>query len=136
MGAVGLTTRVTGATGGGGFGKTSLARLVAHDPRIHDHYSDGVVWVTVGEDAQGPLLAEKVNEVTARLTGQRPPLTDPVTAGSMLGQVLGGPAAAVGGRRRVVQRTAATVPAGHPTDRGRDAPTDPPTRRPRVRGCW
>ena len=81
---------MTGATGGGGFGKTSLARLVAHDRRILNHYVDGVVWVTVGQDAQGPLLAEKVNEVTARLTGQRPPLTDPVSAGSLLGQVLAG----------------------------------------------
>ena len=89
-GPVGLMTRVTGATGGGGFGKTTLARVVVHDRRIRDYFTDGVVWVTVGEGARGPLLAEKLNEVVARLTGQRPALTDPLTAGSTLADALAG----------------------------------------------
>ena len=45
---------MTGATGGVGFGKTSLARLVAQDRRIWDLFSDGVVWVSVGADTMGP----------------------------------------------------------------------------------
>ena len=53
-GAVGVTTGLVGA---GGFGKTTLARMVAHDPRVRAAFAGGVVWVTVGEDAAGPDLA-------------------------------------------------------------------------------
>ena len=56
-GAVGVTTGLVGA---GGFGKTTLARMVAHDPRIRRHFTDGVIWVSIGEDASGPDLAAKL----------------------------------------------------------------------------
>ena len=55
--AVGVTTGLVGA---GGFGKTTLARMVAHDPRVRREFRDGVVWVTVGEDTSGPDLARKL----------------------------------------------------------------------------
>ncbi|MGC2238372.1 MAG: hypothetical protein WA584_19615, partial [Pyrinomonadaceae bacterium] len=45
---VGMTTALWGA---GGFGKTTLARLLVHLDGVREHFSDGVVWVTVGEDA-------------------------------------------------------------------------------------
>jgi hypothetical protein len=89
-GAVGLTTRVTGASGGGGFGKTTMARWVAHQPVVRRHFVDGVIWTTLGEDAQGALLAERVNEVTSQVTGRRPVLLDPVAAGGAMAAALAG----------------------------------------------
>jgi uncharacterized protein DUF4062/NB-ARC domain-containing protein len=85
-GAVGMTTGLWGA---GGFGKTTLARLLVHRPEVKEQFPDGVVWVTVGEDAVGPELAEKVTNVVGLLCGVRLPLTDPLAAGAELGRVLG-----------------------------------------------
>jgi hypothetical protein len=49
-----------------------------------------MVWVTVGEDAAGPELAEKITNVVGLLSaGARPSLTDPLAAGAELGRVLG-----------------------------------------------
>ncbi|MGH3805029.1 MAG: DUF4062 domain-containing protein, partial [Pseudonocardiaceae bacterium] len=54
--AVGMTTGLWGA---GGFGKTTLARLLVHRDDIREEFPE-VVWVTVGEEATGPKLAEEV----------------------------------------------------------------------------
>ena len=72
--AVGVTTGLVGA---GGFGKTTLARMVAHDPRVRTEFTGGVVWVTVGEDTSGPDLAAKLVSAArlfdpARGGGDRP----------------------------------------------------------------
>jgi WD40 repeat protein len=83
---VGMTTGLWGA---GGFGKTTMARLLVHRQEIREQFPDGVVWVTVGEDAAGPELAEKVTNAVWLLCGVRPPLTDPLAAGAELGRVLG-----------------------------------------------
>src|ERR671914_650273 len=50
-GAVGMTTALWGA---GGFGKTTLARLLAHCAEVRERFPDGVVWVTVGENVVAP----------------------------------------------------------------------------------
>jgi len=34
----------------GGIGKSTLAALLAHDPEIKAHFTDGVLWVTLGQD--------------------------------------------------------------------------------------
>jgi WD40 repeat protein len=83
---VGVTTGLWGA---GGFGKTTLARMVAHRAEVRERFPDGVVWVTVGEDVRGPELAEKITNVVELLTGVRSGLTDPLAAGVELGRVLG-----------------------------------------------
>jgi hypothetical protein len=84
--AVGMTTGLWGA---GGFGKTTLARLLAHREDVRERFPDGVVWVSVGEDAAGPDLAEKVISAVGLLGGERPAVTDPVAAGAELARALG-----------------------------------------------
>ena len=44
--AVAITAALRGA---GGYGKTTLAKALAHDPDIADAYFDGVLWVELGE---------------------------------------------------------------------------------------
>ena len=85
--AVGVTTGLVGA---GGFGKTTLARMVAHDPRVRREFPDGAIWVTVGEDASGPDLAMKLVSAARLFDGGAPVVTDPLGAGAVLGRVLEG----------------------------------------------
>jgi hypothetical protein len=63
--AVAITTALRGA---GGFGKTTLAKAVCHDPRIQEMFDDGVLWVTLGEKVDN--LAGKVAELTSMLSGE------------------------------------------------------------------
>ena len=83
---VGMTTVLWGA---GGFGKTTLARVVAHRAEVREQFPDGTVWITVGDNVVGPELAEKITNVVALLTGVKPPSTDPMAAGAELGRALG-----------------------------------------------
>jgi hypothetical protein len=85
-GTVGMTTALRGA---GGFGKTTLARMLVHDPTVQQAFSDGIAWVTIGEDAEGADLAAKVNAVTETVSRSKPSLSDPALAGSALGEALG-----------------------------------------------
>ena len=82
---VGVTTGLVGA---GGFGKTTLARIVAHDPRIRSGFPAGVVWVTVGADTTGPDLAATITSAARLFDRDVPDLTDPLAAGAELGRVL------------------------------------------------
>jgi len=43
---VAITTALEGA---GGFGKTTLAAALCHDPEVREAFPDGVLWVSVGE---------------------------------------------------------------------------------------
>ncbi|MBA3533734.1 MAG: hypothetical protein H0T73_17595, partial [Ardenticatenales bacterium] len=45
--AVAITTALRGA---GGYGKTTLARALAHDPEVRAAFPDGILWVTLGEN--------------------------------------------------------------------------------------
>ncbi|MGP4111347.1 NB-ARC domain-containing protein [Streptomyces sp. 4N509B] len=82
---VGLTTAIRGA---GGFGKTSLAAWVCHRDQIKRRYPGGLLWVTLGQEIQRSTLAERINDLSFTLSGQRPALSDPDTAGAELGQLL------------------------------------------------
>ena len=46
--AVAITAALRGA---GGYGKTTLARALAHDPDIEEAYFDGILWVELGSRA-------------------------------------------------------------------------------------
>ena len=79
----------TGLLGAGGFGKTTLARMIAHDPRVRAQFPAGVAWVTVGEDASGPGLAAKLVSTARLFDPTAAEVTDPLAAGSILGRALG-----------------------------------------------
>ena len=80
----------TGLVGAGGFGKTTLARMVAHDPRVRAQFGDGVVWVTVGEDAGALDLAAKLVSAARLFDPAAAEVTDPLAAGAVLGRALAG----------------------------------------------
>jgi WD40 repeat protein len=82
---VGLTTALQGA---GGFGKTTLAGWVSHHRETKRRYPGGLLWVTVGQEVSGADLAERVNDLSFVLSGQRPAISDPNTAGTELGRLL------------------------------------------------
>ena len=85
--SVGVTTGLVGA---GGFGKTTLARMLAHDPRVRTEFSGGVVWVTVGEDAGALDLAAKLVSAARLFDRAAAEVTDPQAAGAVLGRALSG----------------------------------------------
>jgi hypothetical protein len=84
-GTVGMTNALRGA---GGFGKTTLARMLVHNPTVQEAFPDGIAWVTIGEDVHGPDVAAKVNDVTETVSRSKPSLSDPALAGFALGEAL------------------------------------------------
>ncbi|WP_239153103.1 NB-ARC domain-containing protein, partial [Virgisporangium aurantiacum] len=81
---------ITGVHGTGGFGKTTLAAWVCHQPEVKVRFPGGLLYVTLGERVAGGQLAAKVNDLVEQLSGVRPALTDPLQAGMRLGEVLDG----------------------------------------------
>ena len=82
--AVAITAALRGA---GGYGKTTLARALAHDPDIADAYFDGILWVELGEKP-GNLLSI-VSDLIETMTGERPGLENLNAAAAKLGEALG-----------------------------------------------
>jgi hypothetical protein len=83
---VGITTGLFGA---GGFGKTTLARVVCADRRIRRRFAGGVFMVTVGRDVRGAAaVAAKVNDLIKLIAGEQATFTDPELAGRRLGALL------------------------------------------------
>jgi hypothetical protein len=67
--AVAITAALRGA---GGYGKTTLAKALAHDADIQDAYFDGILWATLGEKPESLLLI--ISDLITRLTGTQPGL--------------------------------------------------------------
>jgi hypothetical protein len=83
---VGITTALYGA---GGFGKTTVAKLVRADRRVLRRFDGLVYWVTVGRDARRGALTEKVVELIRWIDPDRPvSFTDPHQAGAYLAALL------------------------------------------------
>ena len=55
--------------GTGGFGKTTLALSVCHDPDVFAAFDGGVLWVTLGEQ---PQIVIELERIYSALTGERP----------------------------------------------------------------
>jgi len=90
LGGAGRTVGITtGLHGAGGFGKTTLARMVCADRRVRRRFRGGVYLVTVGRDTRGAAaVAAKVNDVIKLVAGEEATFTDPELAGSRLGALL------------------------------------------------
>jgi hypothetical protein len=73
--------------GAGGYGKTTLAKALAHDDDIVEAYFDGILWVELGE-TPGNILSI-VSDLIERLTAERPALESPNAAASKLSEALG-----------------------------------------------
>ncbi|MBT2451427.1 hypothetical protein J7F03_31065 [Streptomyces sp. ISL-43] len=85
-GTVGITTALHGA---GGFGKTTLADVVARDERVQRFFRGRVYRITLGRDVRDSgAIAAKVNETIGFITGQESRLEDPALAGQHLGRLL------------------------------------------------
>ena len=85
-GKVGITTGLYGA---GGFGKTTLARMVCADRQVRQHFGGRVYVVTVGRDVRGAAaISAKVNDVIKLVAGEDATFTDPQLAGQRLGALL------------------------------------------------
>jgi hypothetical protein len=82
--AVAITAALRGA---GGYGKTTLAKALAHDPDVQDAYFDGILWVELGEKPQN--LLSIISDLVEILSGKRPGLENINAAGAKLGEVLG-----------------------------------------------
>ena len=94
-GTVGITTAVRGA---GGFGKTTVAKIVRADRRVLRRFRGRVYWVTLGRDVTRQGLASLVSGLIGQLEpGRAVTFTDPRQAGEQLAAML-----AAGPRRLVV----------------------------------
>jgi hypothetical protein len=82
--AVAITAALRGA---GGYGKTTLAKALAHDADIQDAYFDGILWAALGEKPESLLLI--ISDLISRLTGAQPGLNTINAAASALGEALG-----------------------------------------------
>ena len=94
-GTVGITTAVHGA---GGFGKTTVAKIVRSDRRVLGRFSGRVHWVTLGRDVSRQALAGLVNGLIGQVDpGRAVTFTDARQAGEHLAAIL-----AAGPRRLLV----------------------------------
>ena len=84
--AVALTTALRGA---GGYGKTTLASCLCHDPDVRFEFSDGIARVEIGKE-RGDVTG-LISDLIERLDpeGKRPGFTDVVTASEYLGELIG-----------------------------------------------
>ncbi len=76
-------------TGAGGFGKTTLAKVVCADKKVRKHFKNRVYFVTMGRDERSRAsIASKVNQVIYLITGDTTTFDDPELAGARLGGLL------------------------------------------------
>lgn len=74
---VAITTSLAGVRG---MGKTALAREVCRDPRVVEAFSDGVMWVTLGENLSPLQLLSRIERLVFDLSGEQRGLVDLKTA--------------------------------------------------------
>jgi hypothetical protein len=91
---VGITGQspAVGVQGMGGIGKTVLAAALARDVEIRQAFSDGIYWLTIG---QNPNLLDLQNRLLSRLTGSKEMVTTEREAKDALREALEGRSALV-----------------------------------------
>jgi hypothetical protein len=82
--AVGITAALRGT---GGYGKTTLAKALAHDPDIQDAYFDGILWIELGEQGGARLLA-LISDLVTLIEGQSRVMTTIEAARTALAEAL------------------------------------------------
>src|SRR5512142_1372327 len=82
---VAISTSLPGARG---FGKTNLARAICQDPRVRETFSEGIYWVTLGQELSPLDLIGRVEQLIFNLTGRRTVLEDMATAEAELHELL------------------------------------------------
>lgn len=81
---VGVTASLLGT---GGFGKTVLAQLAAHDDRIRSTFPR-ILWLTLGQEAVGPALASRISDLLVAVGAPPTGVKDPLLAGAAVLQAL------------------------------------------------
>jgi hypothetical protein len=79
---------VTALVGGGGCGKTSLAKIISSEKRMTSYFKGGIFFVQLGPDIHRVDLAAKINDLTSLISGSWMTLTDAELAGQALGHTL------------------------------------------------
>ncbi len=95
-GTVGITTAVHGA---GGFGKTTVAKMVRADRRVRRRFRGRVYWVTLGRDVGKQALAGLVNGLIGQVEPGRAVTFTDAAGRRAAGRGAGRRAAAAGGAR-------------------------------------
>ncbi|HEY7224025.1 MAG TPA: NB-ARC domain-containing protein [Micromonosporaceae bacterium] len=79
---------VTGAYGGGGFGRTMVARMVVARGDVRAAFPGGVLWVDVGQHRRRGVLAATIDELCLRLGGGPSRVAGPEAAAQKLAVLL------------------------------------------------
>ncbi len=82
------TPQAVAIAGPGGFGKTTLANQIGHDPEVREVFPE-ILWVETGEDCIPARVVELISDLCFHLDGTRPALADPEQAGFHLARVIG-----------------------------------------------
>ncbi len=82
--AVAITAALRGA---GGYGKTTLAKALAHDPDVADAYFDGILWAELGEKPEN--IVALISGLITRMTGEPSYISTINDAPSALAEALG-----------------------------------------------
>lgn len=77
---------IVAVKGGGGYGKTTLAKALCHDEEIQQKFHDGILWVSLGK--QPGDLTTRIAGLIETLTGERPGFPDTNTAAAWFSELL------------------------------------------------
>ncbi|MGH9754228.1 MAG: NB-ARC domain-containing protein [Blastocatellia bacterium] len=83
---VAITAALRGA---GGYGKTTLAAAICHDTRIRRTFKDGILWVTLGQNASQLTMINEISVLSRQLSGERESFTGLNEATNRLIELLG-----------------------------------------------
>lgn len=83
--SVAITAALPGA---GGYGKTTLARALAHDEDIQDAYFDGILWAELGEQGSARVLP-LISDLITLIEGQSRAIGTKEGARTALAEALG-----------------------------------------------
>jgi hypothetical protein len=83
---VGISTAFRGS---GGYGKTTLARAICHEPRVREHFRGGILWIQQKEDFGDSDLILQVRKAIEALGAEAPSMTTPTEAQKALQAAIG-----------------------------------------------